>query len=707
MIGRNVIQVIIQGHDQASPAFASAGAGAKKAGGLFSLAGVAIAGAALAIASATKKSIDAANALNKEMANVGTLIPEQAGRLLELRDAVQDLSVSTNRSTIDIAQGLYMTISALGDTAESMKILDTASRSATAGLATIPDAVRLITGVMKGYNDVSAVAAERVADLAFETVRLGVTTFPELADSMGRVIPLAAAIGVSQEELFASYATLTGVTGNAAMVSTQMSSIMRGLLKPTDDMKLALYKLGHATVEDMIATRGLNGGMRALIATTDGTSNSLAKLWENARGYPALFALTREQADTFDFKLTEVTNSMGALDRAFEAQTEGINKHKVALERWQKASGVMHETIGEELVPVLGEMAEVLLPVVELMTKFVKLAAKIKEIREKTEPSEIINKKMLEGAVWLLEKFNKMTDVAPKKKPSLDPSTLDMPVGQQLTDATNLTAAEKASRAAKQHLFDLKQENAMLEQITLQATKNVEERQKLLKIEADIAGYNERQAEAVLAARTFSFDMITDKETEQPLEQSGTYKAMEDTQAMLESMTLTSADAAHIMSDNFAMFADSVVMGSASVEEAFSQMMKSIFSQFISTVIKMMAFKALFKIFGGPLGGLVPMNEGGEVIGAANGLEVIGGTPGRDSVPALIGGGEAVVPSPLMSRMRNFLDRADAGFAGGGGGSVNLFTLFSTGTEVERVVIGDYLARIGEGYAPDVIEGTL
>ena len=51
------------------------------------------------------------------------------------------------------------------------------------------------------------------------------TTFPELAASIGRVVPVAAKMNVAQEELFAGFATLTGVTGSAAEVSTQLAGI--------------------------------------------------------------------------------------------------------------------------------------------------------------------------------------------------------------------------------------------------------------------------------------------------------------------------------------------------------------------------------------------------------------------------------------------------------------------------------------------------
>ena len=60
----------------------------------------------------------------------------------------------------------------------------------------------LLSAVTKGYGDTSAEAVQKAADLSFATVRLGQTTFPELAAAMGKVIPLASTLGVEQEQLF-------------------------------------------------------------------------------------------------------------------------------------------------------------------------------------------------------------------------------------------------------------------------------------------------------------------------------------------------------------------------------------------------------------------------------------------------------------------------------------------------------------------------
>ena len=165
------------------------------------------------------------------MQNVGTLLDGNVDAKLQTMGAdLRKVSIQTGASTEDLTSGLYDVVSAFGESAESVKQLEIASKAAKAGNATTSDSVALLSAVTKGYGDTSAAAMEKVSDLAFQTVKLGQTTFPELASSIGQVVPLASTLAVSQEELFGAMATLTGVTGGTAEVTTQLKATMQGFL---------------------------------------------------------------------------------------------------------------------------------------------------------------------------------------------------------------------------------------------------------------------------------------------------------------------------------------------------------------------------------------------------------------------------------------------------------------------------------------------
>lgn len=193
------------------------------------------AGVTLPLVGIGAAALKSATDINGMMANVASL-GVGTDRVLELKESVQDLAIDIGKGTDDMADGLYQVVSAFGDTSDSVAILENAAKTGAAGLATTTDALNLLATVTKGYGDESLTAQKKVSDLAFQTVNLGQTTFPELAASMGKVVPLASALGVSQEELFAQMATLTGVTGTASEVTTQLRATYQAILSPTKEM---------------------------------------------------------------------------------------------------------------------------------------------------------------------------------------------------------------------------------------------------------------------------------------------------------------------------------------------------------------------------------------------------------------------------------------------------------------------------------------
>ena len=123
-----------------------------------------------------------AGQLNKELANIGTLsVPTE--KLKQYKGQIQDIAIATGKSTSDISEGTYQVVSAFGDAADTMEKVEINAKAAKAGLATTADSINLTSAVTKAYGDTSAAAVQKVADLAFKTVELGQTTFPELAQS--------------------------------------------------------------------------------------------------------------------------------------------------------------------------------------------------------------------------------------------------------------------------------------------------------------------------------------------------------------------------------------------------------------------------------------------------------------------------------------------------------------------------------------------
>ena len=360
---------------------------------------------------ALKSSFD----FNEAMANIATLIPGNIKRIEELKLGVQDMAVSVGKSTSDLSGGLYQVISAFGDSSESLAILNTNARAATAGLSTTMDAINLTSAVTKAYGDTSAKAVEKAADLGLLAVRLGQTTFPELASSIGRVTSLAAQLNVKQEELFAGFASLTGVTGSAAEVSTQMAAILRAMLKPTTDMQKASKKLGFASTAQMIKSKGLVESLKLLMKYTKGDEQATAKLFGRAEALTAVFSLSGPLADKYTDSLNAMKESAGALNDAFKEVTDGINRNGFTWKQFLSLLQVIGQEIGDTLGPAFIKILKVLR---EWLIKFRALSPQTKKfiliiagLAAALGPALIIVGKFI-AAISVLMKLYKLFTVA-------------------------------------------------------------------------------------------------------------------------------------------------------------------------------------------------------------------------------------------------------------------------------------------------------
>lgn len=304
--------------------------------------------------------------LNAAMADVQTLTTGGTESIVKMKGEVQSLAITVGKGSKDIAGGLYETISAFGEGEETMGRLTIASKAAKAGNLETVDSVRLLSAVTKGYGDTSISALEKVADLSFLTVKLGQTTFPELASSMGRVVPVAKSLNVSQEELFATMATLTGVTGNAAEVSTQLSSIMTGIVKPSAALTKTVQSMGYSSASTMVKELGLVKTLEKLGEVTEGDTDAMAALLGRKEALTAALALTGAQADVFTGKMGQMKNASGAMGDAFKAQAEGINKAGfLAAQSWERIMTALR-SIGDKLLPIFADLITKLEPMFQI-----------------------------------------------------------------------------------------------------------------------------------------------------------------------------------------------------------------------------------------------------------------------------------------------------------------------------------------------------
>ena len=321
--------------------------------------------AATAVATLGTAAVKSAAEYEAQLANVSTLLTgteaEVAARTAEIGDQVLEISNRTGVATADLTDGMYQVVSAFGDSADAAAILETAAKSAAAGNATTTDSINLLSAVTKGYGDTSAEAVQQAADLAFATVRLGQTSFPELAAGMGKVIPLASTLGLEQEQLWGAMATLTGVTGSTAEVVTQMKATMQAFLSPSKNMQAALKNMGYESGQALLESKGLQGSLDALKDAVGGNELAFAGLFSSVEAQTAVLAMAGNQAENLTSKTAEMYEATGAANTAFERQTNSL---KYDIQMIKNLGANFLTQLGTNILPYVREFAEAALPVV-------------------------------------------------------------------------------------------------------------------------------------------------------------------------------------------------------------------------------------------------------------------------------------------------------------------------------------------------------
>lgn len=263
---------------------------------------------------------------NKAMREANTMAGKDAAGFKKLKGQVAELSKEIPIARDQLANGLYQTISNGVPEDNWLTFLETSARSAVGGLADINKVVGVTSTLIKNYGLEWSAAAD-IQDKIQLTAKNGVTSFEQLADALPRVAGNAATLGVSINELMATFATLTGVSGNTAEVSTQLAAIFTALVKPSSEATKMAAEMG---IQFDAAAVKAAGGFQKFLTQLDSDVKAFAqssgvleqevysRLFGSAEALRALVPLQGELASKFSANISTMVNSAGTMDKAFQ-----------------------------------------------------------------------------------------------------------------------------------------------------------------------------------------------------------------------------------------------------------------------------------------------------------------------------------------------------------------------------------------------------
>ena len=274
------------------------------------------------------------------MAKANTMAGLGVQQFAALNDQIKDVAGNVPILRDELANGLYETISNGVPEKNWVSFLQDSSKAAVGGLSDIKEVVGVTSTIIKNYG-MEWDKAGSIQDKIQNTAKLGKTSFQELGSALPKVTGNAATLGVGLDELLGSFAALTGVSGNTAEVSTQLSAIFTSLVKPTSEATEMAKNMGIQFDSLSIKKAGgviqffdqLKTKVTQYSAETGQNSTEIyGKLFSSAEALRAFIPLTSSVSEDFKNKTTQVANSAGVMQSAFETMS-ATTANKIQLMR--------------------------------------------------------------------------------------------------------------------------------------------------------------------------------------------------------------------------------------------------------------------------------------------------------------------------------------------------------------------------------------
>lgn len=292
------------------------------------------------------------------MAKVSTIADTTEVPLDELREAILDLSDDTGIAASDIADNVYNAISAGQSTGEAVEFVRQATKLATAGFTDSASALDVLTTTLNAYNDETLDAA-KVSDILLQTQNKGKTTVGELAASMGKAIPTAAAFNVNLEQLAAAYATTTANGIATAESTTYINSMIKELGDSGSEVgKIIQDELGMSFSDAMASGMSLGDVLNVLNKHGEETGQTMYDMFGSAEAAAAAATISADGAGKFTENLEAMGEAAGLTDESFEKmQTTTFDLNK-AINQIKNVMIELGNTIGTALQPAIDGFVE-------------------------------------------------------------------------------------------------------------------------------------------------------------------------------------------------------------------------------------------------------------------------------------------------------------------------------------------------------------
>lgn len=311
---------------------------------------------------------EAAAQFETSTAMVATIADTSQKSLSSISKEVRGYSNETGEAASDMAEATYQAISASINTADAAAFAGTATKLAVGGFTSATTAVDVLTTAINAYG-LAASDATQLSDYLITTQNLGKTSVDQLAQSVGKVIPLASAYNVQMDNLSSAYAVLTANGIATAESGTYLKSMLNELGDTGSGVsEVLLNSTGKTFAQLMEQGYSLGDVMAMLGNAVDGDSTAFNALWNSTEAGIGALSLFNAGADKYNSVLESMRTSAGATEKAYSTMADTTDKSK---QRMENAFNNLKISVGDVLNPALTQVYEGFTGVFAGMSDFV------------------------------------------------------------------------------------------------------------------------------------------------------------------------------------------------------------------------------------------------------------------------------------------------------------------------------------------------
>lgn len=305
------------------------------------------------------EALSQASTFGKEFTQTLNLVPELDKDFVKEKLKTDMFEIASQGQDISLVNtALADCISSGQGAKDAINSVAAASRLAIGSNTDLSVSVSGINSVMDAFG-IATSEADRIAELFYATQKEGKTSVAELSSQISELAPLFKSIG-NENEMMAAVGALTKGGLKTPQAIGYLKKAITSLIKPTEQAKVELTKLGIPYGETAIKAAGFTNVLKQLSGVYQKSPEDLSKVIKSmdgfatsAEGLTAIQTLSGKGFEEYRNILQNVSTDFGETSRLNDAYTRQQDTLSQSIERGKAKLKEFLIVLGEKLAPIV------------------------------------------------------------------------------------------------------------------------------------------------------------------------------------------------------------------------------------------------------------------------------------------------------------------------------------------------------------------